>query len=191
MKQVKYPNLEGYLKIVDCKRGTDVNNKELGISLDLEFSLWNFSKLQNEEKVSLQATVSHGRFEYPISSPFPADRYTMGRHQFNLPQFVDVLRYGQPNTRQESIFVADEVLSSVSSISLRMVFGGRISPAKLSSYMIAVDEETVSQSLNMNNQHAKIYNKMIEVVNENILLADRDNKLGSTKENQLKRYLGR
>lgn len=175
-KQIKYPNIEGYLKF----NSIQVLNEHRGIyyRLNLEIQIWNFSPLQNEKNVSFRLICDNGIF--PLwSFAATAHEYTMQGHEFFKSQFADVLHFGNPRRISSNIDYEPQLINDRSRLIL--YFGGEMSPLKQSQYLISIIETGRGQN----------GNEIILEKEENKLMSDLQAGIGVTKDQQLREALGR
>jgi hypothetical protein len=131
-KQIKYPNIESYIKIENWQLS---NGKH-----QLYISLWifNLSPLQNEYNISYRLICNKGKFQHwnsqfqNINTSFESSGHEKRRHNA-----IDILHYGQP-LRQIEIIEFDQILASNSKeqVELILAFGGKHSPMKMSTYIL-------------------------------------------------------
>lgn len=173
-KQIKYPNIEGYVKLNKITP-KDIDNYILSISI----FLFNFSPYENEYDVHFGLMVDNGVFAgstYPLRS----HKYTMEGHSYN--HTLDrILYYGSPNVHNESILVDYSKVTQQHNgeVNLILNFGGKKSPLKFSSY-----------KLNFNKYNSPSLITLLESKEENILAVDKQEALGTTRESLLKDLLG-
>jgi len=179
-KQIKYPNLEGYLKFNSIEIINSPNTVSL-LRLNFEILIFNFSSLQNETNVSFILTCESGIFpNWSFSQT--AHEYSMNGHQFVKEKFADVLHFGVPRRINSYIdFNPHEIINSNNQARLILQFGGKNSPLKQSEYLISIELKSIGQNLN----------DIIVEKNENKLMSDLQIGIGITKELQLREILGR
>ena len=191
VKEIRYPNLEGYLKITNYI----VTNTDH--QLTLQFILFNFSGLQNEERVSLQVVANKGRFIEPSKDKMGV-KYISYHNGCMISLSDHVLRFGQPITVSQQFSIDHNKLYDhgklISPLDIQLIFGGKSSPSKLSSYSINLHGIILNPPHSNENQTVTLtpnYNNYIQVVEENVLLADRHNSLHLDRKRLLNQYLER
>ncbi|MET3115392.1 hypothetical protein AAKU52_003141 [Pedobacter sp. CG_S7] len=164
-KQIKYPEIGGYIKFEKA------NYDDLGnLTLSISVFICNFSQLQNEEKISYQIVVVPGTI----------DRNGNGVYHSEL---TDVLHFGKPIRNGFNISITGhEYINKLSIIKFMLSFGGKLSPAKISSYTLKLKQ------LPDNHKNA---NSLITEIEENVLFSDHQKKLGKGKETFIKDILER
>ncbi len=162
-KQIKFPQIEGYLKFVRAA----VSRSNLIFFFDVY--LFNFSPLLNEENVSYQITCSPGKF---------SDGNSQKRGKTE-----DVLSYGSPFSAQHSIVCLDTDLRENSGkMHFFLQFIGTNCPTKISEYKLVLSD---MEELNV----AQLATK-ITFISENKLMSDREPQ-SITKNEKLQSILGR
>lgn len=167
MKQVSYPDLAGVLAFHGLQgSGRDKKSTELTLTI----GLFNFSPFQNEEAVSYQLTVSGGYLSDSLgllTSVGKNPSYAAGGFQVTHENFADVLHFGTPKTRLERISFNEQTLGMTKDLLyLDLTFGGKRSPAKISSYVLDLSKYWEG----MDARDAIVYTK------ENVLFADKTQK---------------
>lgn len=165
-KQIKFPNIEGYLKIKHFHQ----NARQNVYILNIEFWIWNFSELENEYDLNLRAIITKGQFRNRSSSA-----------ELRLPNIQNILYFGEPFKLVETIRIqAIEFDNDNFDLDLIMFIGGRKSPMKISKY-----------KLRLNDTSATDFNELIIEKEENKTFVEMQNQLGISKEQTLKTILGR
>jgi hypothetical protein len=178
-KQIKYPNLEGYLRFNSIQLMND--HPRSSYRLNLEIQIWNFSSLQNETNVSFRLFCDNGIFP-PWSFHLTAHEYSQRGHEFVKEKFADVIHYGAPRRINSFIdFNPHEILNANNRATLILYFGGEKSPLKQSRYLISVAPTRAGQN----------GNEIIIEKDENKLMSDLQAGIGVTKEQQLREALER
>jgi len=163
-KQIKYPNLEGYLKItafnIDRTRGRYV--------LKVDIAIFNFSEIENELRPSLRVLISKGLF------------LSCGSGDLRSPNFMDVLHFGQPYVQHETIHIRPDQFGNNLDLDFFLSFGGQKFPMKISKY-----------KLNLENPNPNHLNDLIVEKKENKTLKEVQDELGSNREKALSLFLER
>lgn len=160
-KQIRYPNIEGYLGILSI---TKVAN---GYKVRLVFTVINSSPLQNEHSVSLILTCSKNvKFmESKNNNKF----YSRGVYcQYN--NFATVLSYGELQPEFENIFISDEIVEKNETIDVKLSFVGHSSPRKESAYNINIPSNIRLRNNQMINN--KDCSDFLKVESENVLFSE-------------------
>ncbi|QMU28116.1 AlbA family DNA-binding domain-containing protein [Adhaeribacter radiodurans] len=169
-KQIKYPNIEAYLKF--DKASHDVISEVCTVNFTI--LIFNFSELQNEEKLTYRLMAYPGKFfsQYQKEEPF-----IITGHE-------ELLHFGVPMMNSQLLIISNKELKA-SNYQLRLVlsFGGKKSPAKTSSYTLDLMKTDSSYPTNTTN--------LIIEKNENQLMAEVKRHLGTTRESTLQAVLGR
>jgi len=171
-KKVKYPNLEGYVKIVSAI-GTGQS-----YIVNFQLSFLNWSALQNEENLTYRFIVSNGHF-INESGEGRNEVYSkeMDEHHFVIAK--DVFYYGEPVTEEECVeFMPYKLIENQYRTNIILTFGGRFSPLKASFY-----------TLDFNKINSPNPNDMIIEAKQNILFIDYQTEIGSTKESILEDFI--
>lgn len=173
-RQVKYPNIEGYLKFHGVSR---VHNSIY--SLTVEAFIFNQSPFQNETQVHLSLANDVGSISGNSNNINPKIVYWNNGRAVKYKDVMSVLHYGSPLSK----FISIEVpLGQIpGEINVQLFFGGKNSPQKVSEYKCAL---TFSEELN-----GAIKCEIIEL-NENIHMHDLP-QAALSKAEMLKRILGR
>ena len=177
-RRISYPNLEGYIKL------DQISNDGHNYYLDITIFLFNFSQLQNEENVSFRLMCPEGIFSR-YNDPQHQHMYIYNGHQLIFKDFIDVLHFGTPNMHNERLIFDphDLVNNHNNEIRLLLSFGGKKSPVKTSEYKLNLN--------NLNWTQTDTPNYLITEIEENILIYDKQEELGTTREDTLRRTLGR
>lgn len=173
-RKVKYPNLEGFIKINET--GTLRDDYFLNISI----IVFNFSQLQNETNLTVSLICDLGYFKNHRADIL-GKRYNMNGHQILLENTQEVLHFGNPFYEDDMLIFPKEGISQNNNrANLILTFGGKTSPMKSSEYV-----------LDFNNIDGNNPNMIIFQMNENVLTSEKQNQLGISKDEQLKIILGR
>lgn len=177
-KRIRYPNLEGFIKL------NNISHDGTNYYLDITIFIFNFTHLQNEENVSYRLMCPQGIFLNSRNDEF-AHMYLYEGHQLVFKDNIDVLHFGGPNMHSERlVFNAMQLGGQFNNCAdLLLSFGGRFSPMKTSSYKI--------NFANLNWNQPKNPHYLFSEIEENILAADKQKTLGTTREKSLKEILGR
>jgi schlafen family protein len=176
MKQVKYPDLGGYLKVKTF--GPD----KMGIKVTVRIVIFNFSQFQNETNLTLALTSPQGIFQRTLSAPID-NRYSLDGHQFILENVKEILHFGSPFIHDESIIFQNGILDKNDfKAELVLNFGGKLSPMKISIYKLIF-----SGNVDLNNLDDTIVTER----KENISMSEYQVQLGISKDKQIEKILGR
>lgn len=177
-KKIRYPNIEGFIKL------ERVSNNGTNYFLDISIFIFNFSQLQNEENFSYRLICPQGTFAN-AKDPSKFQLYSRDNHELIYKGYIDVLHFGAPEMHREVlVFNPYELLRDFNNeVELVLVFGGKYSPLKSSSYKLNFGVISWSQELEPN--------YLFSQIEENSLFAERQNKLGATRESMLRDLLKR
>ncbi|MBV6440988.1 MAG: ATP-binding protein [Haliscomenobacteraceae bacterium CHB4] len=183
-RQVKYPNLEGYLRIhdiqIEYKPFNDFRGREpldTYYQLKVEFMIFNLSPFQNEEGVSLFAFSNLGNInEY--RNDF---QEIVRQREVNFTASKDVLHYGAASVSKVLIvaFWGKEISATNNIIKLVFAFGGKFSPQKVSSY-----------TLDLSKYDEDDFFKIVVEKTQNKTNFDLRTEAGITNEEYLRRAIG-
>lgn len=164
-KQIRFPNIEGYLKINSFQAIPGGG----GYLLNVDFVLFNFSELENEKNISLRVLNNKGNFR---SSNSPELRF---------PNLKEVFYFGEPIAESDTIVLTNRAFDNDDyTLDLTMYFGGEKSPLKISEY-----------TLDLSNLAAADLNDLIVNKEENITFKEKQMDLGVNREALLRDFLGR
>ena len=174
-KKISYPNIEAYINL--DRFGNHPDGRQF---LDISILIFNFSELQNEYDITYRV-ITESVFEGAASpNSQVAGYYSMGGHEFKN-DFIKILHFGAPEmTAQKILFKIEDLKNG--EMNLVIHFGGRQSPLKSSEYKL----NFLQQGIPHLNPAILITSKQ-----ENILVFDRQNQLGTTRENLLETLLKR
>ena len=177
-KKIRYPNIQGFIKLENISINGDLYNLEITIFI------FNFSPLQNEENASFRLMCPQGIFSLS-RDPNYNHMYSNEGHQLIYTNFKDVLYFGEPNLHSEILLInpIQLVANFNNELDLLLSFAGRFSPLKTSRYKLNF------RHLDLNNTHVPTY--LISEIEENILLSDKQESLGITRERTLLEFLSR
>ncbi len=170
-RQVKFPNIEGYIKL------NNISTKESKYILDFTIFIFNFSELQNEENLSFRLMCPQGLF---VRANYPGfeNLYGFDGHELIYTDQISVLHFGAPNMRQELL----EFDPYNPEVDLVLSFGGKKSPMKTSFYKINLN------GIDWNKPESLSH--IIVEKEVNITMAKKQEELGTSKEETLKSILG-
>lgn len=171
-KQIKFPNLEGYIK------PTKIRHNEQQFILDFDVIIFNFSEYQNEEKVFFKIMCPQGLFLNSYEE-IPNVSLIYENHMLIFDNFSDLLHFGTPKKHSESLMFDSETKE----VDIDLIFGGRHSPLKQSEYKLDFSKIDWDKK--------EVPNYLIKHMDENILNADKQKKIDAKKEDILKRLLNR
>lgn len=182
-RQIRYPNIEGFIK---AKR---LYKKTINYILEIEIYIFNFSPLQNEENMCFRLTCEQGK---PSRSHVerPNITYALEGHQLIFRDSTEILHFGSNRVHSESLIIdADKLLKSNNEIDLILLFGGKFSPLKVSQYKINLRKIGFSTSRDLPPEILNL-SSALEAIEVNMLLIDKQNQAEMTKEKILKEVLG-
>lgn len=184
MKQVKYPDLGGYLKINSFNQ--DRSNRFLGPNmesyiLNLSLTIFNWSIVQNELNLNVSMACDKYAFNnYTIGSPLATGySYANSGHILLISDANNVLHYGFPFVYSQTIIISKPIIAQFSNFEIILMFGGRYSPMKTSTFEIDL------RRYNTESLSDIIINKKL-----NAFMSDDVEEKGITKKNQLDDLLG-
>ncbi len=161
-KQIKYPNLRGFIKISDGKRTNNIlapNPRLTTYTIPFEFSIWNFSLLQNEEQLRITITAEKGKI-IGNADQIPGSKLNF---QYSLLHSAipisESLTLQYERTGMGTINLEDRLI---------ILFGGKNSPVKKTDCKFSVKTS--------NNYPAFVSIEVIDIV-ENQMLNSEDDKL--------------
>ena len=132
-RQIKYPNLGGYIKFESIRLDGD------NYLLALKIFIFNHTGLQNEEDVTFQLACDVGKFinQYGlVKNP----RLELGDHQLAHNNFIKVLHYGAAPFCDATIRInPHRLLETNNRMFLVLMFGGKKSPLKQSTYTLHLE----------------------------------------------------
>lgn len=176
-KQIKYPDLGGYIKLDSLNLQQHSINSVY--TLDLKIFILNHSPLQNEEQVSFWLLCPEGKFRNSSAYSPPPD-YDLNGHRLYFSNFADLLFYGTPPCHNETLVFNPYQLEKTNyEVKLILIFGGKNSPLKTSEY-----------TLNLKNVYPKNMNDLIIEYSENTLMFDLAKEKGTEVE-KVNAILGR
>jgi hypothetical protein len=138
IKQISYPNLQGVIKFHPM-----TTQPGGALTLPITVAIYNFSELQNDEAVSFRVLVYGGYFLKGRQPQFTTQKaqYNMNGHQLIYEKFANVLHFGTPHIHEDRITISKESLSGNKGlVNIVLSFGGKKSPAKVSSYTLNLKE---------------------------------------------------
>lgn len=184
-KQVKFPEIEGYIRIDDLKIESRPTTQRQGqpiyvniYILTISIILVNFSPLQNEENVSYRVHCSMGQF-----SNYAHNLIIMkGAQEIREENAISVLSNGQPFITSLKIEFREDKIRDVNYITpLLLSFGGRFAPHKISFYRIDLSKKDISNT----------FNELFIEISENKSGYEKQLELGTTRGSFLNLFLGR
>lgn len=171
-RRISYPNIEGFIKFNSAK--LDNSFMQSVYFLDYTLFLFNFSRVQNEENITYRLVVHPGRFQSRMQSDSP------GTYEGK----EGLLHFGAPMMNSGRIVISDQELRATNNlVTLALVIGGKKSPAKSSVYKLNLQ--------NVNLSDPKDTAGLIVSMEENQLLSEKQDQLGSSREDTLRLILGR
>lgn len=174
-RQVKYPDLGGYIKF-ERLRVVEGQYK-----LEFRVMIFNHSALQNEEKVSFSLLSDIGIVGTSIGERSDSRiSFDMDNQRMKFDNLAEVLHYGVPYFHSDFfLFHPDRLIASSGEVHIMLHFGGKSSPMKMSEYKIRIGTRMVDDG-----------NELVYERNENVLMVDYAKDKGSEQE-RLNRILGR
>lgn len=138
-RQIKYPDIEGYIKFSDIQTVKD------GLELTIETIIFNWSPLQNEKNVIILVFSPYGLF---INSRNRLNlinkyyEYGCDGHQSLTRKLDDILFYGSPFQDSDKLLFNIDDIRKIKEFEIFLRFGGENSPQKESYYKICfiIDE---------------------------------------------------
>nr|WP_288833935.1 ATP-binding protein [uncultured Flavobacterium sp.] len=171
-KKVSYPNIEGFINL---DRYGNLNNGN--VFLDISIIIINFSILQNEEDISYRLFCGQAQFAGSFNQQ-TAHNYSMQGHQFTNIGNINILHFGAPEMTSQRLVFSLDTLGDEHNYEMDLVlcFGGKKSPLKFSEY-----------KLNFGNGPIAVQNPvgLLTNIKENVLAAEKQKTLGTTRENLL------
>lgn len=179
-KQIKFPNLNGYIKI-DAWNLINTNQRSV-YRLNFTVFLFNHSKLQNDYNVSYRVVCSIGEFhDRNTMSPPKGVSFSLNGAEKRVENIKDVIHYGEPVYQGECVlFDAHELLQASGQIEIMLVFGAKKSPMKICLYKLQITQPTPA---NLNDLFMDIQEN--EMMSEGNDIAEED-KLESILERKAK-----
>jgi hypothetical protein len=180
MKQITFPNIAG---VIQFGRLRYINTGAIHLSIII--GLFNFTELQNEESVSFRLLCIGGYFKRGREVRYTTQKpdYNMKGQELIYENFANVLHFGTPNIHEDLIVIEeDDLRNNNYRLNLDLSFGGKKSPAKVSSYTLDLSKI----SLPCDNS-----SKYLTDIEENVLLSDLKRQLGNTIEKSLSTFTGR
>jgi len=169
-RRITFPNIEGYIKF--NKFGLLQNPSRYYI--DITILLFNFSRLQNEENVIYRLSTTIGFFVSQSQAQEP----------YNYTAIEPLLHYGTPMMNNQRImFNPAQAQQRNFNAAVTLSIGGKKSPVKTSDYSLNLQGIDLDNSGNTSN--------LVTSYTENELLSDKQDRLGTTRENTLLAILGR
>ena len=177
-KKISYPNIEGFINLDGFGNGSNGN-----VYLNISIIIINFSALQNEEDISYRLICGQAIFEGSLNSQ-TSQYYSMEGHQYKNIGNIDILHFGAPEmTSQRLIFNLDTLADEHNNeMDLILLFGGKKSPLKFSEYKLNFGNGTI---------RGRDPVGLLTDIKENVLASEKQNALGTTRENLLDSILKR
>jgi len=174
-RQIKYPDLEGYVKI----NGISLSSiSHLVYYLSLEVYIFNWSVLQNETQISFRLTTTKGVFQ-GHQDPRPSnDSFWLNGQQIICNKLIDVLHHGAP--LRKALVIEMSANQIIGELELFLHFGGKSSPLKTSEY-----KYQIGMSTNINPDCVEIERT------ENRFMHELPQAMSLNKEEKLRILLGR
>lgn len=176
-RQVKYPNLEGYLILYHAEYGRTGTFYHLYV----EALICNWSPLQNETNVHLSLDTDVGGiagYGFENTDPNPPVYWNEGQ-SVKYKNAIDVLHYGSPLSKHIKVEIPTRQFPI--EINLALYFGGKNSPQKVSQYKCRI---SIPPGVN-----DPLKCEILEM-KENIFMHEHPDALIS-KEEKLRKALGR
>ena len=129
-RKIKYPNLGGYIKF------HNINSDGTYYHLNISVIIINHTGIQNEENVGFKLVCDHGT----IIQPNQADRIHMEGHMLIIDDVIKLLHYGAASYTQVRLrIVPYEIIEQHNRMQLILMFGGKKSPQKQSTYTLNIE----------------------------------------------------
>jgi hypothetical protein len=176
-RQVKYPDIGGYLKLLRA----EYSGSNFFYHLYVEALIWNWSALQNETNVhlSLDTDVGHiAGYGFQNTDPNPPVYWNDGQ-SVKYKNAIEVLHYGSPLSKHIKLEIPSHQIRG--EINLALYFGGKKSPQKVSQYKCRI---SIPSGLN-----DPLKCEILEM-KENIFMHEHPDAMIS-KEEKLRQALGR
>lgn len=177
-KKIRFPNIEGFIIL------EKISNNGTYFILDITICIFNFSQLQNEEKIIFSLMCPQGFFAKSKNLKY-SHLYDYDGHQFISKGLIDLLHFGAPEMHSEQlVFDPNQLVSKFNNeVDLLLFFGGKFSPLKSSNYKLNFQ--------NIDWDQTNEPNYLFSEIEENSLSADKQKNLGTTRESLLKSILKR
>jgi hypothetical protein len=169
-KQVKYPNIEGYLGFGPCDELEYFYKKYLVLTIKIIIA--NLSPLQNEKNLLYTIRTNLGFFDF----------LDLQKNQANSDIENSTLFYGAPIVKYHTLYFLKK---ETYDIKLSFKFGGESSPLKQSNYNLQFPHEASILHREEN------FNKYLITCKENNLLVDLENDMGITTHSSIENQIGR
>ena len=134
-KQIKYPELGGYIKFGRLSTNGDL------YFLNIMVFIFNHSPLQNEENVSFNLTINKGIFHnHNVPNGDNRISYHLDGHQLRFNNFAEILHYGSPPYHSAIVVLRpDDLVANNNVVEFHLHFGGKFSPMKNSEYKMRLN----------------------------------------------------
>jgi hypothetical protein len=170
-KKSSYPNLECYLRI------DEVEVSKTNYRVQFSVMIWNWTPLQNEEQLSFRILTDVGRFERRSAVGF-TQLYRSEGAELVKENAKAVFYYGEPYRDGDVLIFSKKQLRAIEyTANIVIAFGGRFSPRKISEYKL--NFKTIGP-------HGE---KLIVDRHENLLLKEKQDGIGATKEKSIAVFL--
>lgn len=171
-KKIKYPNIEVFIKIIKAEVYQDK------YKVNFDFLFFNWSPLQNEEKLSFRVVAENGIFGRSQYQQFQ-HLYRLEGHEYFNENAKDMFYFGEPILESEVLFFDPyKVEVKGKKAKILISFGGRFSPRKSSEY-----------TLDFNKMYEADPNQMVIYRNENKLTKDIQDEKGVNKEKVIQSFM--
>jgi hypothetical protein len=177
MKQIRFPNLEGYIMIDNIQ----YTSNEL--YLYIQICIFNLSKLQNDYNVTYRLLCSQGLWE-GWNNPIKQEniKFADDGHQKIVENLKGIIHFGNPVAHKSTIiFNPYEIERNNFQPQISLFFGAKLSPMKVSSYNI-----NLKHPFPRNFQDIILGNKL-----ENRFMYEMPEDLENNERNKILRLLGR
>lgn len=168
-RKVRYPNIEGYLRIAKVRHERyDLNKIRFDITIQVQ--IYNWSALQNGEDVFFMLSLGGARF--------PDGKVNV------TSESTPILHLGLAKSKHFDLTTSTELTADKAfTFDIDLLFGAKNSPAKLSAYTISLNK--------ILNDKSGTYVDVMTDVSENVMFSDLQERLGKNRELILKEFLGR
>lgn len=183
-KKIKYPDIRGYIKVEHFSAYSEPFSTSTIYQLRLGAIISNLSKLQNDYNVYYSILCNIGQFNgwQTHMNSNNSIRYDQGGNRITNLNSKDVLYYGELLIDKWTLNINPyELQNNNNEINIIFSFGAKHSPMKISTYKLRLD-------INIKED----FNKRFYVeINENVLMSDHINNIGTSDQDFIESVLGR
>lgn len=171
-KRIRYPNIEVFIKI----KKAEVFKAKYKVNFD--FIFFNWSPLQNEERLSFRIVAEGGIFSRSEFIQYH-HLYRLEGHEYFIDNAKDIFYFGEPVVQSEVLlFDTHEVGLNDRKAKILIYFAGRFSPRKSSEY-----------TFDFSRIHESDPNQIIINRNENKLTKDIQDEKGIDKTKVIQGFM--